>query len=89
MPSPLSDEDVRRVMDRLSPQARIALDTISQAQNRPVEDVLRDEIRTYIAGRLPSIDIDGAMKAIQVTAYKAGWLLGRLKRFAREQSQDN
>lgn len=89
MASPISDDDVRRVMDRLSPQARMALDTISQAQNRPVEDVLRDEIRAYIAGRLPAIDIDGAMKAIQMTAYKAGWLLGRLKRFAREQSQND
>lgn len=89
MPSNISDEDVQRVMEHLSPQARVALDTLSQAQHRPVQDVLRDEIRTYIAGRLPYIDIDGAMKAIKVTAYKAGWLLGRLKRFAREQGADN
>ena len=44
--------DVDLVMQALPPQARIALDALSELQKRPAEDVLRDEIAKYIAGRL-------------------------------------
>ena len=82
-------EDVDRVMQALPPQARIALDVLSQSQQRPVEDVLRDEIAKYIEGRLPSIDIEGAMSALKATAYQAGFIIGRLRRFSREFGTDD
>ena len=82
--SEIRSEDVDRVMQALPPQARIALDVLSESQQRPVEDVLRDEIAKYIEGRLPAVDIEGAMFAIKATAYQAGYLIGRLRRFSRE-----
>lgn len=84
----LSDRELDRVMQALPPQARFVINTMSQAQNRPVEDVLRDEIRTYIAGRLPAIDLEYAMQSVRSTAYDAGYMLGRLRRFARDWSGD-
>ena len=80
--------DVDRVMQALPPQARVALDLLSQSQKRPVEDVLRDEIAKYIEGRLPAVDIDGAMRAVKATAYQAGFLIGRLRRFSRDFGND-
>ena len=80
----IRNDDVDRVMQALPPQARIALDVLSETQKRPVEDVLRDEIAKYIEGRLPAVDIDGAMNAIKATAYQAGFLIGRLRKFSRE-----
>ena len=52
-------------MQGLPPEARAALNVMSQMQQRPPEDVLRDEIKNYIEGRLPRIDIEGAIKALQ------------------------
>jgi hypothetical protein len=49
--------------------------------------VLRDEIERYIAGKLPAIDIDFAMEQIKATAHQAGYLIGRLRRFAREHTE--
>ena len=51
-------------MQGLPPEARAALNVMSQMQQRPPEDVLRDEIKNYIEGRLPRIDIEGAIKAL-------------------------
>ena len=76
--------EVQRVMQALPPEARVALDTLAQMQNRPAEDVLRDQIQAYIAGKVPAVDIDGAMRAVKATAYQAGWMIGRLRRFARD-----
>ena len=45
-------ENVDRVMQGLPPEARAALNVMSQMQQRPPEDVLRDEIKNYIEGRL-------------------------------------
>ncbi len=83
-----NSEEVDRVMRALPPEARIALQTMSEMQKRPAEDVLRDEIEHYVQGRIPAIDIDAAMRAVQATARQAGYWLGRLKRFAREQSEE-
>ena len=83
-PQNLSSEELEIAMRALPPQARIALETMAQMQKRPAEDVLRDEIRQYIAGRLPIVNIDAAIEAIQATAHTAGYLIGRLRRFARE-----
>ena len=41
-------ENVDRVMQGLPPEARAALNVMSQMQQRPPEDVLRDEIKNYI-----------------------------------------
>ena len=43
-------ENVDRVMQGLPPEARAALNVMSQMQQRPPEDVLRDEIKNYIEG---------------------------------------
>lgn len=80
----LSPEEMDIAMRALPPQARIALETMARMQDRPAEDVLRDEIREYIAGRLPIVNIDAAISALQATAHTAGYLIGRLRRFARE-----
>lgn len=63
-------ENVDRVMQGLPPEARAALNVMSQMQQRPPEDVLRDEIKNYIEGRLPRIDIEGAIKALQSRSYQ-------------------
>ena len=63
-PQNLSSEELEIAMRALPPQARIALETMAQMQKRPAEDVLRDEIRQYIAGRLPIVNIDAAIEAI-------------------------
>ena len=54
-----------------------------------MEDVLRDEIAKYIEGRLPAVDIDGAMNALKATAYQAGFLIGRLRKFSREFGEES
>ena len=87
-PKNLSPEEMEIAMRALPPQARIALETLAQMQQRPAEDVLRDEIREYIAGHMPVVNIDAAMQAIQATAHTAGYLIGRLRRFAREMSDE-
>ena len=74
-----SKESVDKVMQGLPPQARTALNVMAEMQKRPPEDVLRDEIRNYIAGRLPAIDLEGAVKAIQERSYQAGYLVGLLE----------
>lgn len=84
----LSEHEVNRVMAALPPEARLALNTMAQLQNRSVEDVLREEIANYIAGKIPHVDLDGAMSTIKSTAYQAGFMLGRLRRFAREFADD-
>ena len=81
----IRNDDVDRVMQALPPQARIALDVLSETQKRPVEDVLRDEIAKYIEGRLPAVDIDGAMNALRAT----GFLIGRLRKFSREFGEES
>lgn len=83
-PNQLSPREIDLAMQALPPQARIALEAMAQMQNRPAEDVLRDQIRQYIAGRMPIVNIDAAMQAIQATAHTAGYLIGRLRRLARE-----
>ena len=87
-PNNLSSQELDMAMRALSPQARIALETAAQLQNRPAEEVLREEIRNYITGRLPIVNIDAAIQAIQATAHTAGYLIGRLRRFAREMNEE-
>ena len=36
----------------------------------------------YIAGRLPSIDIEGAIRVVKDRAYQAGYIVGSLRKIA-------
>ena len=74
-------DSVNQVMQGLPPQAKTALNIMAEMQNRPAEDVLRDEIKKYIEGRLPSIDVEGAIKALQARSYQAGYIVGSIKKF--------
>lgn len=84
-----SKESVNKVMQGLPPQARTALNVMAEMQKRPPEDVLRDEIRNYIAGRLPAIDLEGAVKAIQERSYQAGYLVGSLRKFVSNWNRED
>lgn len=84
-----SKESVDKVMQGLPPQARTALNVMAELQKRPPEDVLRDEIRNYIAGRLPAIDLEGAVKAIQERSYQAGYLVGSLRKFVSNWNRED
>lgn len=84
-----SKESVDKVMQGLPPQARTALNVMAEMQKRPPEDVLRDEIRNYIAGRLPAIDLEGAVKAIQECSYQAGYLVGSLRKFVSNWNRED
>lgn len=84
-----SKESVDKVMQGLPPQARTALNVMAEMQKRPPEDVLRDEIRNYIAGRLPTIDLEGAVKAIQERSYQAGYLVGSLRKFVSNWNRED
>lgn len=87
-PKNLSAEELEIAMRALPPQARIALETMAQMQNRPAEDVLRDEIRQYIAGRLPIVNIDAAIEAIQATAHTGGIFNRTLAPICREMNNE-
>ena len=84
-----SKESVDKIMQGLPPQARTALNVMAEMQKRPPEDVLRDEIRNYIAGRLPAIDLEGAVKAIQERSYQAGYLVGSLRKFVSNWNRED
>lgn len=84
-----SKESVDKVMQGLPPQARTALNVMAEMQKRPPEDVLRDEICNYIAGRLPAIDLEGAVKAIQERSYQAGYLVGSLRKFVSNWNRED
>lgn len=84
-----SKESVDKVMQGLPPQARTALNVMAEMQKRPPEDVLRDEIRNYIAERLPAIDLEGAVKAIQERSYQAGYLVGSLRKFVSNWNRED
>lgn len=84
----LQQHEVDRVMQALPPEARLALNTMAQLQNRSVEDVLRDEIANYIAGKIPHVDLEGAVSTIRDTAYQAGYMIGKLRSFARRMSDE-
>lgn len=81
-------ESVEKVMRGLPPEARTALNVMAEMQQRPPEDVLRDEIRKYIAGRLPSIDVEGAIRSLRDRSYQAGYLVGSLRKFARNWTRE-
>ena len=85
----IGPREVDLVMQQLPPEARVALNTMAELQKRPAEEVLRDEIREYIAGKVPAIDIDAAMQGIKSTASQAGFLIGRRRSFARRMGSED
>lgn len=84
----LSDEAIRQVMNRLSPEALRALHAVSEMRSRSPEDVLRDELKGYIADKLPPVDIEGIIHAMADRFYAFGYFCGSAKRWLREWNQN-
>ena len=77
--SPLEEHapDVtREIMGRLSPEAMRTLRAVSEMRNRPAEDVLREELRGYIA--------EAIIHAMGERFYALGYACGTAKRFLRK-----
>lgn len=85
----LSDEAIRQVMGRLSPEALRALHAVSQMRNRPPEEVLREELKGYIADKLPPVDIEGIIHAMAERFYAFGYFCGTAKRWLREWNENH
>ena len=71
--SPLEEHapDVtREIMGRLSPEAMRTLRAVSEMRNRPAEDVLREELRGYIADKLPLPDVEAIIHAMGERFYE-------------------
>ncbi len=83
-----SDEKVQLVMSHLPPEARTALNVMAKMQSRDPEDVLRDEIQKYIQGKVPAINLEGITQGIKDQAFTAGYLVGRLRNFARRMGSE-
>lgn len=85
--SPLEEHapDVtREIMGRLSPEAMRTLRAVSEMRNRPAEDVLREELRGYIADKLPLPDVEAIIHAMGERFYALGYACGTAKRFLRK-----
>lgn len=85
--SPLAEHapDVtREIMGRLSPEAMRTLRAVSEMRNRPAEDVLREELRGYIADKLPLPDVEAIIHAMGERFYALGYACGTAKRFLRK-----
>lgn len=74
----------REIMGRLSPEAMRALHAVSEMRNRPPEEVLREELRGYIADKLPIPDVEGIIHAMAERFYALGYACGTAKRFLRK-----
>ena len=79
LPQNLDDEAMARVMRGLSPDALRALHAVAQMRNR-----LRDEIRSYIADKLPPVDVEGIIHAMADRFYQFGYFCGTAKRLLRQ-----
>ncbi len=85
----LTDEALGRIMRGLSPDAMRALRAVSEMRRRSPEDVLRDELRKYIADRLPLVDVEGIIRAMAGRFYEAGYFCGTVKRWLRDWSRNH
>ena len=73
------------VMGRLSPEAMRALRAVAEMRNRPAEEVLREELRGYIADKLPPMpDIELIIHSMAERFYALGYACGTAKRFLRK-----
>lgn len=84
LPKNLDDEAMSRLMRGLSPDALRALHAVAEMRNRSPEDVLRDEIRNYIADKLPPVDVEGIIHAMADRFYQFGYFCGTAKRLLRQ-----
>ena len=83
----LKKDLIFEVLDRLSPEARFMLDLLAKSQKRSPEEVLEDEIKKYISGQMPSIDLESITKSLQNTAYQTGYWIGSIKNFIKKHQQ--
>ena len=75
----------RQAMGRLSPEALRALHAVAEMRNRPAEEVLREELKGYIADKLPPMpDIEYIIHSMAERFYALGYACGTAKRFLRK-----
>lgn len=77
----LTDEAVRRVMGRMTPEAFRALRAVGRMRNQSPEEALREEIRLYIEEKIPLPDTESLISAMRDRFYQAGYAIGTLKRW--------
>ena len=75
---------VRDVMGRLSPEAMRTLRAVSQMRHRPPEEVLEEELRGYIADKVPLPNVEGLIRRLGEEAYALGYACGSVKRIIRQ-----
>lgn len=73
----------RQMMHKLSPDAMRALRTVARMRNQPPEEVLRDELRDYIAAQLPIVDVEGIVRAMGSKFYSLGYTIGSIRGFLK------
>lgn len=72
------------VMGRLSPEAMRTLRAVSEMRHRPPEEVLEEELRGYIADKIPLPDVEGLISRLGEEAYALGYACGSVKRIIRQ-----
>ena len=73
------DAAVREAMGRLSPGAVHALRAAAKLRNSTPEEVLREELRDYVAAQIPYVDVEGIIRNMAGVFYTAGYAVGTLK----------
>ena len=73
------DAAVREAMGRLSPGAVHALRAAAKLRNSTPEEVLREELRDYVASQIPYVDVEGIIRNMAGVFYTAGYAVGTLK----------
>ena len=66
------DAAVREAMGRLSPGAVHALRAAAKLRNSTPEEVLREELRDYVASQIPYVDVEGIIRNMAGVFYTAG-----------------
>ncbi len=82
----LTDQALRQMMGRLSPEAFRALRAVSRMRNQSPEDALRDEIRQYIEDKVPVPDVEYLIHSMRQRFYQLGYTIGSLRRWLRDRS---
>lgn len=77
----LTDQAVRQMMGRLSPEAFRALRAIARMRSQSPEEALREEIRGYIEDKLPLPNPDWVIQSMRERFYQLGYAMGTLKRW--------
>ena len=77
----LTDQAVRQMMGRLSPEAFRALRAIGRMRNQSPEEALREEIRLYIEDRIPLPDAEYIISNMKFRFYQLGYTPGTIRRW--------